>query len=297
MIVITQDTEKALVKDLKKTYVNSPEDYCFSITFSRLDIPKEEWLEAMAAISLNLQSMKTMKVYVCYDNDVFILANNMPPKTFHIFVKELAKKLSFPSLENFCADHLLANSWKKLDNICAYKQASINRYNDVKGNGADTDKSEPLTEESYDIDLLANLNERRRRHKYPHVFVVDDDAMSRSLIRVSLQGEHQIAFCSDGTQALSGYVKYAPDVLFLDIGLPYKNGHELIQDILSVDPKAYIIMFSGLKDKSNVLKAIENGAKGYITKPFSRDHLLRYISKSPSVLERDPDYSSKKQSL
>ncbi|MAY99679.1 MAG: hypothetical protein CMH32_04040 [Micavibrio sp.] len=297
MIVITQDTEKILAKDLKKTYVNSPEDYCFSISFSRLSIQKEEWLGAMSDISLNLQSMKTMKVYICYDNDVFILANNMPPKTFQIFVKELAKKISFPSLENFCADHLLASSWKKLDNICAYKQESLYRYNVIKGNGIEADESEPLTEESYDIDLLSNLNDRRRRHKYPHVFVVDDDAMSRSLIRVSLQGEHKIEFCSDGTQALSGYVKYAPDVLFLDIGLPYKNGHELIQEILSIDPKAYIIMFSGLKDKSNVLKAIDNGAKGYITKPFSRDHLLRYISKSPFVLERDPNYSAKKQSL
>lgn len=297
MMVITQNAEKTLAKDLKRTYVNAPDDYCFLINFSRLSIPKEEWLEAMSIVSLSLQSMKAMKVYICHDNDAFILANNMPPKTFYIFVRALAKKLSFSSLENFCTAHQLENTWKKLDSICTYKLDSLDRLNKVNNIRNMDDTVLDFEEKSYDHDLLSTLAERRRKHKMPHIFVVDDDAMSRSLIRVSLQGEHQIEFCADGTQALSGYVKYAPDVLFLDIGLPYKTGHELIQDILTIDPSAYIIMFSGLKDKSNVLKSIENGAKGYITKPFSRDHLLRYIRKSPFVLERNPDYSNKKQLL
>ena len=87
----------------------------------------------------------------------------------------------------------------------------------------------------------------------------------------------------DGQGALMGYVNKAPDVLFLDIGLPDIDGHAVLEKIFKLDPDAYVVMFSGNKDRDNVMKAVELGAKGFVGKPFTSEKLLQYIQKSPFI--------------
>ena len=82
------------------------------------------------------------------------------------------------------------------------------------------------------------------------------------------------------------YVNKAPDVLFLDIGLPDINGHEVLEKLFKLDPDAYVVMFSGNGDKENIMKAVELGAKGFVGKPFSQEKLLQYIQKSPFIQEK-----------
>jgi len=120
---------------------------------------------------------------------------------------------------------------------------------------------------------------------------VEDDLFSQRLVANVLQSKFELTMAEDGQGAIMGYVKHAPDVLFLDIGLPDIDGHAVLEKLFQIDPQAYVVMFSGNGDKENVMKAITLGAKGFVGKPFSEDKLLQYIHKSPFIQARQPKES------
>lgn len=73
--------------------------------------------------------------------------------------------------------------------------------------------------------------------------------------------------------------EYPPDVILLDIHLGNANGIEMLYQLQKNFPKSAIIIMTGDDDEQLVLKAMERGARGYITKPFMMDALLRTIDK------------------
>ncbi len=131
--------------------------------------------------------------------------------------------------------------------------------------------------------LVNTLSKRRKDRKKTEIMVVEDDPFSRALVQKSLAETGNISLVEDGQMALTQYFKVAPDILFLDIGLPDIDGHDVLAKILKHDPHAFIIMLSGKGDKDNVTKAIQNGAKGFVGKPFTREKLAQYIQKSPHI--------------
>src|SRR5258708_29658326 len=64
----------------------------------------------------------------------------------------------------------------------------------------------------------------------------------------------------------SAYVSRKPDVTVIDIKLPDVSGFELMRRIRKDDPDARIIMFSMNDDPAFVVRAIEMGAQGYVSK-------------------------------
>ncbi|PCI55540.1 MAG: hypothetical protein COB36_07940 [Alphaproteobacteria bacterium] len=131
--------------------------------------------------------------------------------------------------------------------------------------------------------LVDSLSQRRKDRKETEILVVEDDSFSRALVKKSLAEVGNISIAEDGRTALTQYFKKAPDILFLDIGLPDIDGHDVLAKILEHDPHAFIIMLSGKGDKDNIMKAIQNGAKGFVGKPFTREKLSQYIQKSPHI--------------
>jgi len=73
------------------------------------------------------------------------------------------------------------------------------------------------------------------------------------------------------------YMTYQPDVVFLDINLPDKNGYEVLQWIMRNDPGANVVMFSSNDHMDNITDALDAGASGFIGKPFIKKQLLDYI--------------------
>lgn len=131
--------------------------------------------------------------------------------------------------------------------------------------------------------LIDSLSQRRKDRKETEILVVEDDPFSRALVKKSLEEVGNISFAEDGQTALAQYFSKAPDILFLDIGLPDIDGHDVLAKILTHDPHAFVIMLSGKGDKENIMKAMENGAKGFVGKPFTREKLSQYIQKSPHI--------------
>ena len=101
------------------------------------------------------------------------------------------------------------------------------------------------------------------------VLLVDDHAVVRAGYRTLLENAPDIEVveeASSGEQACQHFAALAPDVVIMDLSLPGIGGLEAIRRITARDHDAAILVFSMHDDTAFVEKALEAGAKGYITK-------------------------------
>jgi two-component system, NarL family, invasion response regulator UvrY len=111
------------------------------------------------------------------------------------------------------------------------------------------------------------------------VLIVDDHPIVASGCRAVLSGEPDIALL-EAADAESGervFTAEQPDVCVIDINLPTVSGFELARRILARQPAARIIMFSMNDDPVFAARAIEVGAKGYVSKSGDPNDLVEAI--------------------
>lgn len=109
------------------------------------------------------------------------------------------------------------------------------------------------------------------------VLLVEDDPVTRWMVRTGLKEECLFATANHVQQAMDLYVSFEPDLVFLDIQLPDGSGYDVLDWIMWHDLHAYVVMFSSYNDLDNIMKAFENGASGFVAKPFIKETLLHYI--------------------
>ncbi len=128
---------------------------------------------------------------------------------------------------------------------------------------------------------------KRRTSRNPsHVMVVEDDALTRRLLVCILGEKNALITEENAKSAVVSYLLHAPDIVFLDIGLPDVDGFEVLKKILEFDPEAFIVMFSSHYDQENIDRAISCGAKGFVPKPFNKEMLLTCIEGSTSYFKK-----------
>ena len=114
----------------------------------------------------------------------------------------------------------------------------------------------------------------------PKILIVDDDVSITELMKALVKMEgHQPTTVNDSTKAIEVANSVHPDLITLDLMMPGLTGFELC-DLLHNDPKfanVPIVIVSARDDRESKDKAIEMGAKDYITKPFGVDELLNKI--------------------
>jgi two-component system invasion response regulator UvrY len=101
------------------------------------------------------------------------------------------------------------------------------------------------------------------------IMLVDDHAVVRAGFRRLLEQEADIrvvAEADSGERAYLLYVEHAPDVLVLDLSMPGVSGFEIIRRIIERQSDAKILVFSMHEDASLAVRAIQLGARGYVTK-------------------------------
>ena len=121
------------------------------------------------------------------------------------------------------------------------------------------------------------------------VLIVDDHPIVASGCRALLAGESEIVL-AEASDAESGERIFAiehPDVCVIDINLPTVSGFELARRILARDAYARIIMFSMNDDPIFAARAIEAGAKGYVSKsgdPCDLVEAIRHVGRGGTYL-------------
>ena len=111
------------------------------------------------------------------------------------------------------------------------------------------------------------------------LMIVDDSMIIRNRIAVisndSRLGHVEIVgLAGDGEQALALADAKKPNVITMDLTMPNMDGEECIARLTHILPDAKILVVSALSDRVTALRAIRNGAHGFLHKPFRDDELL-----------------------
>lgn len=109
------------------------------------------------------------------------------------------------------------------------------------------------------------------------VLIVEDDVHIRRLLRAALQrAGHAVVEAATAREGLSLLDIDKPDAVLLDLGLPDRDGLELIQPI-KARSTATLLVVSAREDVAEKVAALDLGADDYLTKPFDTDELLARI--------------------
>ena len=111
------------------------------------------------------------------------------------------------------------------------------------------------------------------------LMIVDDSMVIRNRIAIlsgspKLGGVEIVGLAGDGEQALQIAQSKRPDVITMDLTMPNMDGEECIGHLSTLLPEARILVVSALSDRVTALRAIKNGAHGFLLKPFRDDELL-----------------------
>jgi len=112
------------------------------------------------------------------------------------------------------------------------------------------------------------------------VLLVDDHAVVREGYRRLLERSSSIRVIGEAADAQSAYVSFTelrPQVTVMDIALPGASGIEALRRIRARDAAAQVLMFSMYDDPIFALRALQAGARGYVTKASAPDVLVEAV--------------------
>ncbi len=113
-----------------------------------------------------------------------------------------------------------------------------------------------------------------------HILIVDDDRVTRELLRGLLVAEgYAVTLCDEGRSALDQARELLPDLVLLDVLLPGMDGYEVCRS-LRQDPvlaEVPILLLTALDDRESRIKGLEMGADDFLSKPFDRVELLARV--------------------
>ena len=135
------------------------------------------------------------------------------------------------------------------------------------------------------FDLETDVAQDRTAGELPHrsgrparVFVVDDDAFVRRLLRTTLPAEDfEIAEAADGDVALAMAEIQRPDLVLLDWRMPAMPGETVLRELKARHPNVAVIVLT--VEGEHRASAEQLGADAFVTKPFSPRELLRTIER------------------
>jgi len=109
------------------------------------------------------------------------------------------------------------------------------------------------------------------------ILVVDDERQITRMLRASLQASgYDVVVANDGLEGFARFEADKPDLIITDLAMPEMNGLELTQAIRHVSNVPNIVLSVRSGDRMKV-KALDDGADDYLTKPFSTPELLARV--------------------
>jgi two-component system chemotaxis response regulator CheY len=123
-----------------------------------------------------------------------------------------------------------------------------------------------------------------RTKRRENIFLVaDDDMFMRTTIKGIMSAKGSVFEATNGSEVDKAYHSLNPDVVFLDIHLPEKNGQEILQSLLAMDPDAYVVMVSSDSSRDNVQTTLKKGARDFLTKPFTRERIMECLKQCSTI--------------
>lgn len=109
------------------------------------------------------------------------------------------------------------------------------------------------------------------------ILIIDDEVQIRRLLEITLSANgYKISEASTGKEGLTIAATGQPVLIILDLGLPDTDGFEILKKLREWYQKPIIIL-SVRNSEEDIIKALDNGANDYLTKPFRTGELLARI--------------------
>lgn len=109
------------------------------------------------------------------------------------------------------------------------------------------------------------------------VLVVDDEPQIRRFLRLGLAGHgYEVLEAADAREGLRLAVARRPDLLILDLGLPDRDGQEVLAEVRGWSPIPVLVLSARGREAEKV-RAFDLGADDYVVKPFSMAELLARV--------------------
>ena len=108
----------------------------------------------------------------------------------------------------------------------------------------------------------------------PEILIIDDEPQIRKLLEINLEGnDYKVQMVETGKEGILKAANHPPDMILLDLGLPDKSGHQVLRELREWYTRPIMIL-SAQDDEESIVKALDNGANDYLTKPFRAQELL-----------------------
>ena len=114
------------------------------------------------------------------------------------------------------------------------------------------------------------------------VLIVDDATFVRVKLKkiiAKMDFAEVVGEASNGEDAVTLYKTLKPDLVTMDLIMPNRDGIHAIDDILTFDKSASIIVVSAMGQKMSMDEVFEKGVKEYIKKPFNDDEVYNIIER------------------
>jgi two-component system chemotaxis response regulator CheY len=113
------------------------------------------------------------------------------------------------------------------------------------------------------------------------VLIVDDAVVMRMMIKniLTKNGFEVVGEAENGSLAVQKYRALQPDIVTMDMVMPYMDGISAVKAIVAEFPNAKIIMCTSMGQQELVVQAIQAGAKSFITKPFQPTKIVEAVEK------------------
>lgn len=108
----------------------------------------------------------------------------------------------------------------------------------------------------------------------PCVLVIDDEAQIRKFLDIGLRAEgYEVVLAANAEEGLAKAATRSPDLVILDIGLPDREGHDVLRELRQWS-QVPVLMLSVRDAESEKVRALDAGANDYVTKPFGIQELM-----------------------
>ncbi len=156
------------------------------------------------------------------------------------------------------------------------------------GQGAEFVVRLPLLPDSWQPPIVPASPAQEVADESRRILIVDDNEdAGETLAELLLHLGHQVRTVNNGMQALAEAQTFAPDVMFVDIGLPEMNGHEVARRLRAMpgDRGPVLIALTGYGQEEDRRRSLEAGFREHLIKPVAAERLIALLR---SIAGRDP---------
>ena len=128
------------------------------------------------------------------------------------------------------------------------------------------------------------------------IFIVEDDEIISEVLKKNLSSwGYDVSCAEDFSNIIQEFVRRDPQLVLLDLKLPFYNGFHWCEEIRRIS-QVPVIFISSAADNMNMVMAMSRGADDFIAKPFDLQHaaekMNRWQQQEPGRQEPDPPQNS-----